>query len=178
MKWVRYFVFILQKPSHIDVAGPININNKTQTFFFFGCATALSRAAFSLSSWCFCFSLIFSSRNLSKEEDVLAINPSQKDLHQYYLIKNYLNTVKSPLRLNENNTSSSPIIVGFEYSGEISTTNPVYVEMGRKCLSLLWKKQNLPRSWSKTSTSTEPSHRFIYSSVLYIHLYDGHLNYW
>ena len=132
MKWVRYFVFILQKPSHIDVAGPININNKTQTFFFFGCATALSRAAFSLSSWCFCFSLIFSSRNLSKEEDVLAINPSQKDLHQYYLIKNYLNTVKSPLRLNENNTSSSPIIVGFEYSGEISTTNPVYVENGKK----------------------------------------------
>lgn len=68
INWMNEVFCFYTTETQVDVAGPIN--NKMQTFIF-GCATALSRAAFSLSSWCFCFSLIFSSRNLLGREYIL-----------------------------------------------------------------------------------------------------------
>lgn len=112
-----------------------------------------------------------------QEEDiVLTINSSQKDLHQYYLIKNYLNIVKSPLRLNENNTSSSHIIVGFEYSGEKFQQQTLFMLKWEESACHCFGRSKIYPDLGPKQAPQQSPHHFICSSST-INLYDGHLNY-
>lgn len=77
---------------------------------------------------------------------------------------NDLNIIRFTLRLNENNNSS---LLGKD-SGEISTTDPVCVEIWRNLhVTVLEEIKVYPDLSLKQSTSAKPSHHSTHISALY-----------